>query len=34
MNDENIEAIWEKIKELEVLINKERVTYVKGENEW
>ena len=34
MTDENIEAIWEKIKELEVLINKERVTYVKGEDEW
>lgn len=33
MTDENIEAIWEKIQEIEVLINKERVKYVKVEEE-
>ena len=34
MNDENIEAIWKKIIEIEDLLNKERIKYVKGEDKW
>jgi hypothetical protein len=30
MTDENIEAIWKKIQEIEVLLNKERIKYVKN----
>jgi hypothetical protein len=33
MTDENIEAIWKKIQEIEVLLNKERIKYVRGEEE-
>jgi hypothetical protein len=33
MTDENIEAIWKKIQEIEVLLNKERIKYVKDEEE-
>jgi len=33
MNDENIEAIWEKIQEIEVILNKERIKYNKCDEE-
>lgn len=33
MNDNNLEKIWKKIQEIEVLLNNERIKYLRDEDE-